>query len=348
MGVPLTLKRWLLSMLLGLKKTVRDRRLRRYRQSLDRPLYGPRVLIVSNDGIGNAVEATPLVQAIKMLWTRAHVTFLVPSGDLFADWSLVDRVTNDVDSLVGEVFDHTFMTMAYSLPPGGLPCRSGQVHRAAGRLPAWQTRAERESVIKMARRLGFRGLSPPLYVSLLPPPAALPDAARRICIVPGGKPAPRWRHKRWPHYGQLVRRLLERYDGCQVVVIGGPTDELSADFPVGPAVVDLRGALTLRQTSWVLKHSDLVIGNDCGPMHIADAVQTPALVLFGMTCELKNGPTYRAAPLSIDVACSPCQYTPATRDACIAPRCLNDLSVDLVMRSAETVLAASDSAAATE
>jgi len=335
-----SIKRSVLTILLRLKKSVRDRRLARYRRSARRPLFGPRVLVVSNDGIGNAVEATPLLQAVKMLWPRAHVTFLAPQGDLFADWNLLDRITSDVAELAGLTFDHTFMTQAYKLPASGLPCTTGTVHRMRRLLSAWQTKPERQQCVDMIRPLGFRGATPPLYVSLCPPDAHLPPTdGQRICLVPGGKPDDIWRHKRWPYYDALARRLLERDAAGQLVIIGGPQDALPETFPVGERIFDLRGKLSLRQVAWVLKHATLAIGNDCGPMHIADAVQTPGIVLFGMTCELKNGPMYRAVPMNVDVACSPCQYQAEIRDACCDPVCMTGLTVDLVLDQVDRILA---------
>jgi ADP-heptose:LPS heptosyltransferase len=73
-------------------------------------------------------------------------------------------------------------------------------------------------------------------------------------------------------------------------------------------------------------------------MHIADAVMTPSIVLFGPTCAVKNGPVYRGVPMSVNVSCSPCQYDPHLRDTCEDPRCMIELTVDSVLRQVDLIL----------
>jgi ADP-heptose:LPS heptosyltransferase len=82
--------------------------------------------------------------------------------------------------------------------------------------------------------------------------------------------------------------------------------------------------LSLSETTWVLRHSYLAIGNDCGPMHIAAGVQTRLIILFGPSCEVKNGPLYKGVPLSVPVPCRPCQYGELLL-SCNDPRCMNEL-----------------------
>ena len=160
----------------------------------------------------------------------------------------------------------------------------------------------------------------------------------RLCLVPGGKLIHTWRHKRWPYYEELVRALLKEYADAQICILGAGGDSFPGELPRSGQVVDLRGRLSLRETAWVFAQARLAIGNDCGPMHIADAVQTPSLVMFGPTCDLKSGPMYRGVSLHADVACSPCQYDRATLDTCAEPRCMTDLSVGLVLRQIARLL----------
>jgi len=300
-----------------------------------RPLFRGRVLVRMDAGIGNAIEVTPLVQAIRALWPRTHLTILPPHGDLFADWCVVDRAAAGERELEGATFDHTFLGWMTSEACEGFT--PGQVHRAQGLFPDWLLRPERELNLDPLRRLGYAGPTPPLYVSLRQPREALPEARPRIAICPGGKPQHRWRHKRWPGFAELAAALLDRFPEGHVFCLGGPEDPL--DLPAHPHVLDLRGRLTLRETGWVLRECDLAIGNDCGPMHLADAVLTPALTLFGPTCEIKNGPRYRGVALSARIACSPCQYDLALLDSCPEARCMTALTVTKVLDEALALLA---------
>lgn len=321
------------------KRLLRKRRLKVYRSKAHGPLVTFRVLVVMDGGIGNAVFATPLVQAIRMRWRRAHITILPPHGDLFNDWCVADRVLAAGEPLHGTPFAHTFITWKSRMPECAAPGDLGTVHRSEGMYGRWLLKSEVEKNMETIRRLGYRGPTPSLYVSLRAPANPIPPSSLRIALVPGGKPEHRWRHKRWPYYRALAEALLVEYPGSRVCIIGGgDDDEFPGGLPDVPSILDLRGRLALRETAWVLKHCDLAIGNDCGPMHIADAVMTPSIVIFGPTCALKNGPVYRGIPLSGDVPCSPCQYDPGLRDSCQDPRCMGELGVDTVLREADRTL----------
>jgi len=98
--------------------------------------------------------------------------------------------------------------------------------------------------------------------------------------------------KQWPvgRFQTLIRQCVERL-GVQVVVIGGPeevgrsTAVLLAGVPVG----DLTGKLSLTQLVALLQTARLLVSNDSGPVHLASAVGTQTIVLFG-TSDPATGP----------------------------------------------------------
>lgn len=335
----LPLREQLRNILLALKKPIHEHRLQEYAAAQSRPTGKPAVLVLMNTGIGNAVEATPLVQAIRMHWPRSFITVYDPGGDLFDDWCVPDEITCYPDPLAGRVFDHSFEIWSVNppIPESDSYPDKGRVHR----LPFTGTyflKPEREYNLDMIRKLGYRGPAPPLYVSMKRPAVGLPEGRPRLCLVPGSKTDFMWRHKRWPYFADLLSDLLQEYPEGHVGIIGGAGDRFDNPHPDDRRVVDLRGRLSLSQTAWVLRHSDLAIGNDCGPMHIADAVQTRSIILFGPSCELKNGPINKAVPLSVPVSCRPCQYGELLM-TCEDPRCMNELSPDLVMEKVREMLA---------
>ena len=291
-----------------------------------------------NTGIGNAVEATPLVQAIRIHWPKAHITLYTPGGDLFEDWNVPDEVTSFPDPLSGRTFDHTFEIWSVDppIPDSDNYPDKGIVHPLPFTGTYW-LKPEREYNLDMIRALGYRGPAPPLYVSMKRPQIEIPDGQPFIGLVPGSKNDFMWRHKRWPYFTDLSTRLMDEYPEALIAVIGGPDDRFDPPQPDNRRLLDLRGKLSLRETAWVLRRAVLTIGNDCGPMHIADAVQTHALILFGPSCELKNGPRYKAEPLSVPVSCRPCQYDDLLL-TCDNPRCMNDLTVDLVIDRIQSLL----------
>ena len=138
---------------------------------------------------------------------------------------------------------------------------------------------------------------------------------------------------------QLVDFYAERAKGgAGMITVGYATvDELSGKLPESDRIMDLRNRLSLSQTAWILKNSDLAIGNDCGPMHIADAVRTPSIIIFGPTCELKNAPQNNAITLSIKLPCRPCQYTSRIK-TCQNPQCMDGITPEMVIQKIKSLL----------
>lgn len=123
----------------------------------------------------------------------------------------------------------------------------------------------------------------------------LPDDRDVLAICPSAS-AP---YKVWPgtRFGQLVRQLTGpdgAMAGARIVIFGGPGDEAAAK-PVHAAlddhdVLDLTGQLGLMDVAACLARARLFIGNDSGLMHMATAMNTPTLGLFGPSDENKYGP----------------------------------------------------------
>lgn len=296
-----------------------------------------RVLVVMNGGIGNAVQATPLVQAIQMHWPQAQIDLFTPYQNLFAGWSLVHEYVEGLQPRPNHLWDHTFITWSSILPEGDAERGDlGHVHTVP-LLGAWFVKPEREYNLDMIRKLGFRGSSPPLYVSLSAPGSWVSDDAVWVALVPGGHAGAKWQNKRWPHFNELLQLLLESSDEIRVCILGGPDDPPVTAPNHQDRVLDLRGKCSLSEVAWILKRMDAVIGNDSGPMHIADAVHAPAIVLFGPTCEVKNGPLHGGRALTSSIECRPCQYV-KTQFTCSDPRCLSEIRPDQVLKTVSEFL----------
>jgi len=248
---------------------------------------------------------------------------------------VVDEIVTDPSALSDRTFDCSFQTHeAIGLAPhqGQYPDLGDLRHPPF--VGGYFLKPEREYNVDMIRQLGFKGCTPPLYVSMRRPVSGRDTSVRHIAIVPGGNPLPRWKNKRWPYFTELTAALLSEYSDVQIYIVGTSHDHYENPGPRSSRVVDLRGQHSLSETAWLLRHCAMAIGNDCGPMHIADAIQTTSLVLFGPSCELKNGPLYKAIPVSADVVGRPCQYDMKKMEACDNPVCITELHMETVLHEA--------------
>jgi len=98
--------------------------------------------------------------------------------------------------------------------------------------------------------------------------------------------------KQWPvdRYRRLIRQAVQDL-AIPTVVIGGAQERerVGAVLPPGVPVANLVGCLTLGQLAALLQRARLLISNDSGPMHLAAAVGTPTIALFG-TPDPSTGP----------------------------------------------------------
>jgi lipopolysaccharide heptosyltransferase II len=144
--------------------------------------------------------------------------------------------------------------------------------------------------------------------------------ARVVGIFPGGgqNPGTFMTIKRWypDQYSQLINNLCREY-GYAVLLVGNDS-EAELNERIRKAVADscqvfnLAGQLTLRQFVALAARCCLFVGGDSGPTHIAAAVGTPTLSLFGPSNPRLVAPRGRLHRyLWRQVHCSPC-YTPVT------------------------------------
>lgn len=155
-----------------------------------------------------------------------------------------------------------------------------------------------------------------------------------IAFCPGSTNS---RAKRWnsESYAKLNDRLRNE-SNSQVLLIGSK-DELEVSLEVAeksrskPFV--LTGKTSLADVAAILSVCDLLVSNDTGPAHIAAALGTKTLVLFGPTNPLTTSPV-NAEIIRLDVECSPCML----RDCPIDHRCMTRISPDDVFAKAASSL----------
>ena len=159
------------------------------------------------------------------------------------------------------------------------------------------------------------------------------DGRRVIAFAPGAVGP----SKRWPYFADVARRLTQQ--GMSVWVVGGPGETaLAAEIAAGlPAVRDLTGA-DLRNAILALAAADVALSNDSGLLHVAAALGTRAIGIFGPTSPWHWAPLNPLAGVietETDVSCRPC-HKPVCRYG--HHRCMREIEPARVARSVEQAL----------
>lgn len=158
-----------------------------------------------------------------------------------------------------------------------------------------------------------------------------------VALAPGSI----WGSKRWPYYAELASKLA-----AAVVVVGGPDDAALGNEIVRAVeggqgrsrAVNACGRLTLRQSAALIGRARLLVTNDSAPLHLATAMGTPVVAVFGPTVtEFGFGPL-RPGDVALGVeglACRPC--SPHGPPACPLGhhRCMRELTVSAVLAAIE-------------
>ncbi|HZY03541.1 MAG TPA: glycosyltransferase family 9 protein [Anaeromyxobacteraceae bacterium] len=240
--------------------------------------------------------------------------------------------------------------------------KSALVARAAPRRIAFQRRAPGRAA------LAALGWDPPLgrahatelYAEALRPLGVERPGRPRVSLSPAARaraeealagargpavalaPGARWATKRWPaaRFARLAEALAA--DGASLVLAGGPGDAPAlAAFRAAcraPVAADV-SALPLDALAGALARVRLLVACDSGPVHLATAVGTPVLALFGPTPPARWGPRPPGRALQITISCAPCSNHGAERCPEGHHRCMLDLGVERVLAAAREMVA---------
>jgi heptosyltransferase-2 len=169
--------------------------------------------------------------------------------------------------------------------------------------------------------------------------AALSDAGRpRVAVAPGASRAT----KLWPpeRFAAVADALAA--DGASIVLAGGPSDtDATARFRKAcraPIAADLTD-LPVDGLAAGIAAVDLLVACDSGPVHLATAVGTPVLAVFGPTSSERWGPPPPGEVIRHPIDCAPCSNHGGARCPLGHHRCMVDLSADAVASAARALLA---------
>lgn len=225
---------------------------------------------------------------------------------------------------------------------------------ALGYLPSIHTAANALRVVDASLPVtdGARELKPP-YERLQVPGSARREASRllgrldpsRLLV---GLHASRGREiKQW-HLGRLaeVATRLGRDFGATIVLIGTPedrplVDRVAAALPPDVTNLIVADQMDLTAFAGLLERLSLFVVGDTGPMHLAAAVGTPVVALFGPSDPRRYGPlTDRARVVTADLWCRSCNRVRKPPSRCMGrvPDCLSGIEAEAVYTAAGDLL----------
>lgn len=338
-----------------------------------------RLLIIKPSSLGDVVHALPTVSALRRRFQTARLTWLVkrewaevlegnPDIDevLAVDLSLggwpdaIQRVRAGRFDLVVDL--QGLLRSAMLGRVSGAPIRVGFANGREGSPWLYTDRVPVPTLgmhavdryLLVARFLGASTEPPGVSDFPLPVDAAAedrvsallaPEHIRRGTVMVAMNPTARWATKQWPpeSFAETTDRLQQRGD-VRVVLIGGRGDRAVGERMMRhmrTAPIDLMGKTTLKELIALLRRVHVLVTNDSGPMHLAAALGTPVVALFGPTDPARTGPYGPGhTVLRSGVPCSPCFSRRCTNT--VTMQCLTTIRPQEVIDSATKLLKGED------
>lgn len=150
-----------------------------------------------------------------------------------------------------------------------------------------------------------------------------------------------WKTKQWDvtNFAEVIRQIGYLAPETRIILTGSPTEEsftegVSASLPI----VNLVGKTSILQLGALLERCEVCLTCDSGPMHIAAAVGTPTVALFGPTDPVRHRP-YSSGHEVIEksVSCRPC-YKRTCQRTDVPYLCMKEISIGEVVNALEIKL----------
>jgi heptosyltransferase-1 len=313
-------------------------------------LLPTRILIIKPSSLGDVIHALPTVSAIRRQFPHAHIAWLVNAEltSLLEHSPVIDRVIpfprRDFAAIPALLRQLRREQFDVALDLQGL-LRSGLIARASGAPRRVGLSDSREGarlfhteIVTVPRCHAItRYLLAARHLGCPESPVEFPIGITRQPRSGGWiavNPSARWPTKLWGDelYAELVRRLPHD----RVVLTGSASERARIDH-IAQGRRNMAGQTNLLELAELYGRCAVVITNDTGPMHLAAAVGTPVIAIFGPTDPLLTGPHgNRHILLRAPIPCSPC-----FRRHCMNPvkmDCMRRISLDQVWAALEPFL----------
>ena len=163
-------------------------------------------------------------------------------------------------------------------------------------------------------------------------------AGEFVALAPGSV----WGTKRWPYFAELARALSAE---VSLAIVGGPGDRADAraikNALGNTAVADGTGALTMLQSGELIRRARVLVSNDSAPVHLASAVNTPVVEIYGPTVPqfgFAARPELSRIVEPEPLACRPCSHHGPVVCPLVHHKCMRDTPIATVLAEVRTIL----------
>ncbi len=152
--------------------------------------------------------------------------------------------------------------------------------------------------------------------------------------------------RRWgtDNYVALIKRLISESD-FKIVLLGGPEDSAEGHKISASAgnkeVLNLAGKTSIRESAAVISHSELFVGNDSGPAHLAASVGSPVVLISGADDPKETSPISKNKELLYleELDCISCVKNKCPKTGDDNMRCMTGISVEMVFERIKGLIA---------
>ncbi len=162
-------------------------------------------------------------------------------------------------------------------------------------------------------------------------------SGKLVSIAPGSV----WKTKRWPedYFNELIKLLVDK--GYCLILIGGKEDTHLCETMSSNNVLNFIGRLSLLESAAAIGLTDIIVTNDSAPLHMASAMDVPAIAIFGSTT-----PSLGFGPLSSnsvvlennDLECRPCGRHGGNRCKKKHFECMHNITPAMVLNEIKKII----------
>jgi len=297
-----------------------------------------KILVLQTAFLGDVILSTPLIRALRQLFPAACLDVLtIPeTGIIFKANPYINEIIyfnkrsilKKIISFIHLIFKirnkkydlaisiQSSLTSSFLMLLGGVPKRGGFARQKFLTLSVEHTKGwhKIQKILRLLEPLSdqkfdmqteiFWTAKEERKISQI-----IEQLQNKAGPIVGIAPGSIWNTKRWikEYYRELIK-LLEK-KAILIILIGGTDDFELCEFIKNEShAVNLAGSISILESAALIEKLDLLITNDSAPLHIANAVKTDVIAIFGPTVKELGFYPFRATDkvIEIDLDCRPC------------------------------------------